>query len=204
MDNMDKSGFMEMAKQYHADVCTSNDDCIEYEYDKNSDVAKCHFRIYAGYQSLWGYMWKPTDFNSVDGCSSIVFGGGIDVDLSRTLKGLMFQADVMYYNVRKEMFILHKNYGVQKNDLLGVTAGIGYRMASHGVTPILRGGVLTTALLSGDLNTYSCGSIGFGVYGGVGVEIPVGKNAVVVSADYRQSVIVCLYGSVGATVGFRF
>ena len=78
---MDEKQLIKIARIYHEDVCKSNEDCIEYEYNTKSDDDKCTLYVGMGIDKF--FRSKDCDAETL---AMLEFG--VDFDMKRVRKGM--------------------------------------------------------------------------------------------------------------------
>ncbi|MBR6198203.1 MAG: hypothetical protein IKQ72_11465 [Bacteroidaceae bacterium] len=78
---MDEKQLIKIARIYHEDVCKSNEDCIEYEYNTKSDDDKCTLYVGMGIDNF--FRSKDCDAETL---AMLEFG--VDFDMKRVRKGM--------------------------------------------------------------------------------------------------------------------
>lgn len=146
------------AKNYHRDLCGSDEGCIEYQYKSKSGRNKAHFKVLGGYNYYLPKMvrrmpWDITEEQAT--CHTAEIGVGVDVNMDRAVKGLSFQASLDYshyrsamghstietYNILDELVSSQEcNYRAVGN-LVTLQAGFQYAIGTARVKPLVRGGV---------------------------------------------------------------
>lgn len=203
---MSRNRLIQIARTYHDDVCTSNEDCIQYEYSTKSEKATVKFRVFAGYEyrisyALTGFV---TDLNETISCSTPFAGVGVEVPLARINPAMMFQGELTYsqvkiaYNIPTDL----THYKTEKvcSHMIGLNAGVGYKFNNAGkLRPIIRGGGLVDFVFN-RAGAEDLGSTGF--YVGTGVEYAFGRRAITLNVDYRHNIIFNSNSNVIATIGF--
>lgn len=126
--NMNSSQVIDIARVYHEDVCTSNEDCIEYEYDTKNDLESNSFILGMGYTHF---------FETTDYAATIMFpvcSIGVETDMGRLHKGmsLVLLAEIcrykdsdccyLYYTAKiAAQFKLNQISGTKLNYRVGVS-----------------------------------------------------------------------------------
>ena len=149
---------IDAVKNYHRDLCGSDDDCIEYEYKSKADRSKAHFKVIGGYNFYLPKMgrrmpWDITEDQAT--CHTAEIGVGVDVNMDRALMGLSFQASLDYSHYRSALgssttyiygtmgeVVGHQDYSYRAvGNLVTLQAGFQYAFGTARVKPIVRAGV---------------------------------------------------------------
>lgn len=221
---MPVNSVLKIAHQYHEDVCTSNEDCIEFEYDTKSEKTTLSYNVHAGWLHFFGFQCDMVKLYDMPMAGFTVEFGG-----DRLKKGLLYQITLDYaygsgsYQNKNNYLLYHSK---AKSHMLFVKVGPQYRMnTGKALNLTIRGGVSvmfgftkepyymdryvplsdkwTSTLISDDsiVDANFCSA-----YGGVGLEYPLGHGAVVANIDVFSPHVVFVKGtpSITASVGYRF
>jgi hypothetical protein len=82
---------IDIAKEYHNQVCTTGEECIEFETKVDNKKMKFKFGIYAGYE----WISKTNNYRDVK-CDAFVVGGRIELSIPRWNKSLSTLLDLSY------------------------------------------------------------------------------------------------------------
>lgn len=203
---MSRNRLIQIARTYHDDVCTSNEDCIQYEYNKKSEKVSVKYRVFAGYEYRISYDLKGfiTDSKQNISCSSPFVGVGIEMPLARINPAMMFQGDLTYSQVKIAYdvqtgptdFVTKKTC----SHMIGLNAGVGYKLNNAGkLRPLVRGGGLVDVVFN---RVGGEDLVSTGIYAGAGLEYAFGRRAITLNVDYRQNLIINTNSNVVATIGF--
>jgi len=213
--NMSPKQVIKLAYDYHNDVCTSNEDCIQYEYDARNDLPRINFGVNGGIISF---------FSEDDGFSysNIIptFGVNLDIRLDRSAKNKLFQVSINYaYSNISPKFDTGSRvlYGKEIHNMFIFKLGPQWRFGEgHKTKFTSRFGVAgkldfeyvkdTNEALHYKNDAHFTKISLLSLYGGVGVDIPVGKHDIVTNVDVFSPYKLFFSGSVSvaATVGYRF
>ena len=212
IDDMDKEKEMsrkklvKIVRDYHNDVCTDGSNCMVYEYKEESDKAKTHFKVFAGYAY---YSHERTiNQNLPDETyhgGAFELGFATEIDIERTMKGgsaeigltfspkAKFEHDTM---VRGGHEPSHTTY---EKGRISCHMGVVKRFGQGGIVPFVRGGGFyvyhfgnyETRIYQNkkilDMDWESTAH--FGLYLGAGVQMAVGKHVTRLHGDCYKSVI---------------
>ncbi|MBR6192207.1 MAG: hypothetical protein IKQ68_08630 [Prevotella sp.] len=202
-NKMSDKQMIKMVKDYHEDVCTSGDDCIQYEYDARKEgriSVRPTVYVGGGYaacydKDVWSKYYKGGGFFTI--------GAGIDLDRSRYGTGMMFQLSCLYSRYTDKD---NGNHFSSLSFNLGPMFRFG---AENSVRFTARAGLAFDGFTSSITDGYSDLEKNFhtttsflGIYGGCGIELPIGKHAVNFNIEYR-SLSWTEVGIFQGTIGFR-
>lgn len=196
---MTESRLIKLAKDYLADVYGQESGHIAFEYDKRADKNKVHPTVFLG----GGYTWIPEGYvldSKVNG-PTFTMGVGLDFEHKRQGKGRMYQASLAYTNIKTQdkkcgtinciSFALGPQFRFGPDDSPRFTARIGY-------SP----NVLITKNCHPDHDIFFDFNF-LTFYGGIGYEIPFGKNALTINLDYK-ALEIAKGGIATLSAGIRF
>lgn len=198
---MSDKQMIKMVRDYHDDVCTSNEDCILFEQNPKSDKVKVSPMIYAG--GAYAICTNKTIWEGVKSASGFTLGAGIDVDRARSGKGLVFQLSLQY----SRLYPATKPKIVETIDGYTLNGGLMYRFPMSGALKLAPRFGLSVSNYTGnghykEKEWEMFNSKSYAPYVGCGIELPVGKHALNFCIDYK-----CLnWAKVNmfqATLGFR-
>ena len=189
--NMSDNQLIKMVRDYHEDVCTSNEECIKYEYDDSKENTKCYLSVFAG--GGYGSCSDSEIWYGIRRSNTFTVGASLDIDGGRFAKGMLFQLIGSYSGVRSKneytLGIWELNTGV----MFGFPINDKFKFTARG------GLAFSACFVDGGID----GGLAKGLYGGCGLELPVQKHAVLFNVDYR-----CIgWGKINvvqATIGYRF
>jgi hypothetical protein len=202
--NMSDNQMIKMVRDYHADVCTSNEECIKYEYDEEQegDVNKCRPTIIVG----GGYatcinnsLWKGNK-----GGAFYTIGAGLDFERNRMGKGLVFQLSML------ASYISSSKKSHNPITYASLNAGAMYRYGLEKTTRFTSRFGLSYAAFDGSIKStrnydyedhYGSGSLG--IYAGGGIEVPIHTHAVNFNIEYRCYNLARIH-IIQGTASFRF
>lgn len=198
---MSDKQMIKMARDYNDDVCTSDEECILYEHDPKSDKVKFSPVIFAG--GTYAMCANNDVWTSVRDAAGYTFGAGLDIDLSRVGKGMVFQMSAQY----SRLYTTSKPKIVEHTDGSWFNAGVMYRLPITGKLKLAPRFGASFTIQSGmghqqDQEYEYFLKRWFAPYVGCGIELPLGKHALNFSVEYR-----CLkWGQVNmiqGVLGFR-
>ena len=191
LSNLDLSprSLTRITREYVENYCTSNEDCVQYLVDeKSASTVKAKMRIAVG-GGLGSFKVKPLSGIKADdlSLSGFVpeFGAGIDLHFPRMSRYLFFQGMVLasLWDMSKD------SYNVK---FTNVDVQLGAALRSNGdqvVSPLFRAGVIlgqTAGMKTTDMGDYINGhGTTKGLYIGAGVDIPIGKPMLAITADLQ-------------------
>ena len=197
-----------VVRDYHNDVCTDGSNCVVYEYNDKNDKGAVHLKGFAGFQyysslQTGNQVWEEMNFTG----ATYEIGLGVEFDFERIAKG--FSAEFNFGltpkysstdNLKAKTTTVTSRY---ERTIMTFSLGGVKRFGTGKIQPLVRGGlfvVLETGLKE-KLNYSSSASTvsvtenwenalthHYGLYLGGGVQIPVGKNAVRVHADFYKGI----------------
>lgn len=193
---MSDNQMIKMVRDYHEDVCTSNEECIKYEYDTKKEKTKCYLSVFAGGGGV--YIKTSVMEHGFRG-NMFSVGASLDIDASRFANGMLFQIMGFYSGVKSKnedaVSLVELNTGV----MFGIPINNKLKFT-------VRGGLaFCTTFEDGALGS----GLGKGLYGGCGLELPVQKHAVFLNVDGKSSGTGDFWGFgdiniLQGTIGFRF
>ena len=201
--NMSERQMIKMVRDYHEDVCTSNEECIRYEYDEeNEGRNRCHFAIIAG----GGYAACVNDrlWEGSKGGMLYSVGAGLEIEQSRLGTGMLLQIAGIYSNVRSNVKPLNSI------NMMTLSMGPMFRYAiNSSVKFTTRLGLSRTVAFATYKDyfykdeKYAVLDAYWGAYVGCGLEMPFQSHALNFNVEYR-----CLEWAkihvIQGTLGFRF
>ena len=193
---MSDNQMIKMVRDYHEDVCTSNEECIKYEYDAKKEKTKCYLSVFAGGGGV--YIKTSVMEHGFRG-NMFSVGASLDIDLSRYANGMLFQIMGSYFGIKSKkenaLNFLELNTGV-----------MGRFPINNKLKFTVRGGLAFSTTFENDALGYGLGK---GLYGGCGLELPVQKHAVFLNVDGKSFGTGDFWGLADinilrGTIGFRF
>lgn len=221
---MPESTILDIAHIYHEDVCTSNEDCIKFEYDPKSEQSKLTYNVHAGWTHYFGL---DCNYAKIYDVPSV----GVSLELlgNRRKKNLLYQITLDYAYGKGHY--LGKDFNTTtradaSSHVLCLRVGPQYRM---GITPkakfTVRGGASVLLSISKEeayedkFNEYKqkvesrllhdetyfdpcfCA-----LYVGVGLDYHIGHGDIIANIDAFSPHIALVKGapSVSTTIGYRF
>ena len=195
-NSMSDKQMIKMVRDYHEDVCTSNEECIKYEYDTKKEKTKCYLSVFAG---GGGVYIKTSEMEHGFRGNMFSVGASLDIDLSRYANGMLFQIMGSYFGIKSKnenaLNFLELNTGV-----------MGRFPINNKLKFTVRGGLAFST-------TFEDGVLGYGLlkglYGGCGLELPVQKHVVFLNVDGKSFGTGDFWGLgdiniLQGTIGFRF
>lgn len=198
--NMSDNQMIKMVRDYHEDVCTSNEECIKYEYDAKKETTKCRPTIIVGggYTSCNDHsLWEGNK-----GGAFYTVGAGIDFDRNRFGKGMVLQIFFLYSSISGS------NKFYTPVNAYSLNAGVMYRFGLEKTTRFTTKIGLSRTLFEGEIKTNrdyndDYNLLSYGIYAGGGIEVPVKNHAVNFNVEYRCFSLAKI-NIIQGTVGFRF
>jgi len=170
---MSDKQMIKMVRDYHEDVCTSNEECIKYEYDTKKEKTKCYLSVFAG---GGGVYIKTSEMEHGFRGNMFSVGASLDIDLSRYANGMLFQIMGSYFGIKSKnedaLNFLELNTGV-----------MGRFPINNKLKFTVRGGLAFSTTFEHDALGYGLCK---GLYGGCGLELPVQKHAVFLNVDGKS------------------
>ena len=99
-NSMSDKQMIKMVRDYHEDVCTSNEECIKYEYDDSKEKTKCYLSVFAG--GGYGSCSDSEIWYGIRRSNTFTVGASLDIDGGRFAKGMLFQLIGSYSGVRSK------------------------------------------------------------------------------------------------------
>ena len=197
-----------VVRDYHNDVCTDGSHCMVYEYNDKNDKGTVHFKGFASFQyysslQTGNQAWDDANYTG----ATYEIGLGMEFDFERVAKGFSAEFDFGLTpkysstdNIKAKLTNVTSRYD---RTMLNFSLGAVKRFGTGKIQPLIRGGLFV--VLETGLNeklTYSsssstirvnedwenCLSHHYGLYLGGGVQIPAGKHAVRVHADFYKGI----------------
>ncbi len=206
--SMDSRRMIKLVKDYHADMCASQEECIEFEYDDRSDKSQWSISAFAGAGQVW---WTGDALELLEPMPNklgMVAGICFDFERSRVAKGQQLQLSCMYANFDTGTW--------RYKTLHGLFVGIGpqFRFGKeHSACFTARAGYMPSMLFGCERfvqtqyeekkNNDFVQFFLLSAYAGIGVEVPAGKHAVTFNLDYR-CVELAENNWLTGTIGWRF
>ena len=193
---MSDKQMIKMVRDYHEDVCTSNGECIKYEYDSKKEKTKCYLSVFAG---GGGVYIKTSEMEHGFRGNMFSVGASLDIDLSRYANGMLFQIMGSYFGIKSKnenaLNFLELNTGV-----------MGRFPINNKLKFTVRGGLAFSTTFEHDALGYGLCK---GLYGGCGLELPVQKHAVFLNVDGKSFGTGDFWGLgdiniLQGTIGYRF
>lgn len=218
LNGMNKADIIKLGHDYHNDVCTSNEDCIEFEYDEKTNVNKLKFRIFAGGNSIMkNKVYQRNGLAKYEATISKfapVVGVGIDELLPRVAPGMMVQAQatIAFASYTTDMErtgttdVGLKNVNTSDTHF-AVQVGPGYIFNAKGKG--IKPEVMAGATIDANFHSYKGSKptkpvdTDAGLYVGGGLLFPVGKIDIVFDVTYRCYFTNFPYSNILATLGVR-
>ncbi len=215
---------LKIANLYHEDVCTSNEDCIKFEYDQKSEKAKMSYNVHAGWTHYFGLECNYAKIYDVP-----TVGVSIELNGSRRKKDLLYQVTLDYAYGKGHTEIEAFNYTTIANakaHIFCLRVGPQYRFGNNSKMKFtVRGGVSALVNVAKE-KAYDLKYNAFkhdyesrvlhdktyfdaclcAAYAGVGFDYHLGKGDFIANIDAFTPHVVFLEGasSVSATIGYRF
>jgi hypothetical protein len=131
---------IDITKEYHKQVCTTGEECIEFETKVDNKKLKFKFGLYAGYDWISREKYYP----STAKLSAFVFGGRLEISVPRWNKSLSTFLDLSYTKNlgNSEDY----NYYFQYQTISKLKFDFGFKYTYHKgiVRPTVEAGISTT------------------------------------------------------------
>lgn len=174
-----------LAKEYHKAMCTSNEDCIEFETKVNKRTLQLHFTPYVGIVQYRFSSGNSTEFFSKPDLSYL-FGVNLALNSERWMSSLSFSVDfslsrLMAYEKGFNAFN-NEYYDIKYSGMMfSSKLGIGYTYPKGMVRPFVGFGMNLNAVLSSKCETPEeseewINDVFPGYYLNAGVKITVSKK----------------------------
>lgn len=178
---MNQSRMVALAHDYHRDMCTEGDmECMEFEYDHRKDRCGKEIRLIGGYRT------DISDNGYYRQANWLVAGVALDLLMKKRARGMLIQLEL------DGMPLL----GDKHAGGLQLMLGPAYRWGneSQAVRPILHGGLNIVRQIDNrepvirekNIGEVWSEALGFGPYFGVGLDVPVGNQGIVVYANMHM------------------
>lgn len=195
-------------KEYHNEICTSAEECVQFEYDKNerSVLVDLHVGAGVGYHTLSIEEWtKYGDMN----CIYPTLNVGADFRIPRLSNHLLLQSMLSFSYLKAEK-TLRKTVWLESL-VADLQVGAAYTFNGKKLNPIFQAGVLMTSFfnsksseLIGIFQSLSGSfTINLGCYAGARLEYPMHKGALFLDAIYKYRPS-SKYSTIGIGVGYKF
>lgn len=206
---LDKLALAEFTKNYHNEICTSAEECIQFEYDRkeSSIIVDIHVGVGAAYHSISITEWeKFGNMTNIFPTLSV----GADFRLPRLSNHFFIQSMLSLSYLKDEKMLKYKT-GSLESFVADLQAGAAYSFNGSKLNPILQAGVL----LTGFFNSESSEPIGvfqsmsgnftlnFGYYAGARLEYPLKKGALLLDATFKYRPK-SEYSTIGVGIGYKF
>ena len=173
---MKEKQLIKIARTYHEDVCKSNEDCIEYEYDTKSDDDKCTFYVGMGVD----HFFRSSDCDA-ETLKSLEFG--VDFDMKRLRKGMSIFVGTDLA-LRENCDSVFNKIGFNLKGAFQLKVPFGNNKV------IYRLGLSTNMLKN------------FGAFGGIGCDLGDNKFGLVLCVEiYSPSTYIAIVGNESETFG---
>lgn len=218
---MTEKRLIQMVEDYHADMCTTGDECIVFQYDDEADKEPISFEVSAGAgYGIWNKDFMLDSYSYLDVKSSFVWtaGLGINIDATRKVKNLLIQVSLNYTNqnttgsdsegivrdVKANSLSLHLGplfrFGEESKPKYTVRVGWmpTFYWVSNEYGKIYKGYNRWDMEMRDDSQLHMMGA-----YAGVGYEMPMADHALAFNLEYRSGFGFGVHHILG-TVSFRF
>ena len=196
-------------KEYHNEICTSAEECVQFEYDRKERTVILDLHVGAGmaYHSISIEEW--TKFGKMTNVFPAL-NVGIDFRLPRFSNHLFVQSMLSLSCLKAEKTLKNKTVNLESM-VADLQAGAAYTFNGKKWNPILQAGVLLTTFL----NSKSSEPIGvfeslsgnftlnFGCYAGARLEYPLKNNALFLDAVYKYRGS-SKFSTIGIGLGYKF
>ena len=206
-ENLTRKKLVNVVRDYHNDVCTDGSHCMVYEYNDKNDKGTVNFKGFAGFQyysslQTGNQAWEEANYTG----ATYEIGLGMEFNFERVAKGFSAEFDFALTpkysstdNLKSKLTNVKSRY---ERTMMTFSLGAVKRFGTGKIQPLVRGGlfvVLESGLkekleYSSSSSTVcvnedweNCISHHYGLYLGGGVQIPAGKHAVRVHADFYKS-----------------
>lgn len=205
---LSKTVLSEFVKEYHGEICTSGEECIQFEYDKEEHTVSVE--IFAGlgaaYHSISIEEWKK-----YGNMTSIypVLNVGADFHLPR-LSNHLFVQSMFSLTYMKDEEPSRKGVSLE-SFIADFQVGAAYSFNTKKLNPVLQAGFLATSFF----NSKSGETIGLfqslsgnfklncGFYAGIRLEYPLSKGALLLNSQYKFRPS-SDYSTVELGIGYKF
>ncbi len=175
LGRMDEYKLIEMARNYHKDICTDDTECIEYKYGKKMRYTEIHYHIGGGA----AFAHETDQPRHMQNSTGYTLGAKIELTLDRLLYGMFMEVGANYANFKFKDTAPSRYYDETNTDnILSLNVGIGYNFGHNKIRPNIRGGITTGS---------GTGYIHFGPYIGAGLTIPAGFTTFTLNYDFKYS-----------------
>lgn len=224
-----KQKLCELTKAYHNEVCSTGEQCIQYEYDKDEQAVNLTWMFSAGvFFGTLGLDSGADNYHTVDDMTGAVvpmLSVGLDLAFPRLDPSLSLQAVLsggyLHMNRKGKMYYDVAPKPDVKVDmaLLDVALGPAYRFELRGKRwkPGIKAGVMGSSLLGIDYTTSDGSPItsldGYkdsyhlivGFYAGAMLEYQLGKGSLTLDVTYKnREVNFIRLNGVEVILGYRF
>lgn len=221
---MPESTILKIANLYHEDVCTSNEDCIQFEYDQKSEKSKTTYNVHAGWIHFFGL---ECNYAKIYDVPSV--GVSFEIDGNRRKKNMLYQFSLDYAYGKGNSLEQNFNSTTRANassHILCLRVGPQYRLGNDSKLKFtVRGGVsalinvakeeayedkyneykktIESRLLHDKTYFDACLCA---AYAGIGLDYHLGKGDFIANIDAFTPHVVFIEGapSISASIGYRF
>lgn len=202
--DVNKKTLTRLTVEYHEEVCTSPQACVQYEYKQNTSRLKLAFHVSAGMDycmMVSSELEKEYGIKHLSGMAPTL-RVGIDVPLPRVSRQLFLQTmlGISHWKADADK----KLYDAVTHEAPAIDAetwvadwqfGAAYRLLNHRLAPWLRAGFLVGKLFGMDysepmsvfINAKDDNRVYMGGYFGVGVDYRLKHGALMLHADYKMA-----------------
>ena len=213
MGKLNEKRMIKMLRGYHEDLCTSSEECIEFEYDPKSDENPKHFMAYIGATTL--YCNEEGEHTSK--MTSPLIGIGLDIMLPRINKRLSWQIMgewAICYKYKNQVEIINDYYKMVQNVKdnfykLSLKTGPKFCFGKKDGTKLNIAFGLIPLIYKNEEDecTSKLITITPNFYGSIGIEYPTkSMGDIFVNTEYEYTVKMFAYGCNNLTIkaGVKF
>lgn len=196
-------------KEYHNEICTSAEECVQFEYDKKerSVILDLHAGAGLACHILSIEEWKQ--YGNVINVSPMI-NVGVDFRLPRFSNHLFVQSILSLGYLKGEKISKKKTLTLESL-FADLQVGTAYTFNKDKLNPILQAGVLLTTFFNSK-STEPIGifeslsgnfTLNFGYYAGTRLEYPLDKGALFLDAVYKYRAS-SKFSTIGVGLGYKF